>query len=102
MSLGYGLYGQTSFKIANSQKKLASSDIGALKRLDMPDYDPTLPADPGNLAFDGAFVRYYNGSAWVTLAAGGSIQNAPDTEPNPNPNYLDNAALEVRNIKTLA
>ncbi len=100
MSLGLGLNGQVSFKISNSDKKTTSSDISALKRLDVPDYDPSSPADPGNLAYDGNFIKYFNGSSWVNLGSGGSIQNAPDTDPTPNPNFLVNSALEVRNIKS--
>lgn len=100
MSLGYGLYGQTSFKVANSSKKDDKVDMAVLKRLDVPDYDPNFPADPGNLSYDGTFIKYYNGTSWINLGSGGSIQNAPDSDPTPSPNFLVNSALEIRNIKS--
>ena len=99
MSLGPGTYGQTSHKMNNSSKKIVSSSIQATKVFDLPDFDASVPSEPGNLSYDNGIVRYFNGSGWIPLG-GGVILNAPDTNPLPNPNFLVNGSSEVRNIKT--
>ena len=100
MSLGPGTYGQTSHKVSNSSKKIVSSNIQATKIFDLPDYDPNISSEPGNLSYDNGIVRYFDGSGWLPLGGGGIITNAPDTDPLPNPNFLVNGASEVRNLKT--
>lgn len=102
MSVGAQIAKRTNYRVGGPPKDFSVSNLRVQSLLDVPNFGASEESESGNIAYDNGKIVYFDGNTWVTLTAGvSSISNAPDTDPNPNPNFILNPDSHLRNLKTL-
>lgn len=102
MSVGTKVALRTNYRVGGPPKELALSKLQVQQLLDLPNFGGSEEVEAGNLAYDNGNIVYYDGTEWRVLTSGISgLSNAPDTDPNPNPQFVLNSTLQLRNFKTL-
>lgn len=92
------------FRVYTIKDKFRSSRVFVNKQFVLPDVDISTTPIKGELGFSFSTGIFYSGTTgtWVPVGSGGGlVLNAIDDNPIPSPQYLVNASMAIRNIKSL-